>query len=52
MLLENIIAEVTASKTLSPNDFELWERSLYDEEFVLDRCKYPKIQVSYDMAWQ
>jgi hypothetical protein len=52
MLLENLIAEVTASKTLSPNDFELWERSLYDDEFVLDRCKYPKIQVSYDMAWQ
>jgi hypothetical protein len=52
MLLDNLIAEVTASKTLSANNFELWERSLSDPNFVLDKCKYPKIQVSYDMAWQ
>jgi hypothetical protein len=52
MLLDNLIAEVTASKTLSANDFELWERSLSDPNFVLDKCKYPKIQVSCDMAWQ
>jgi hypothetical protein len=52
MLLENLIAEVTASKDISPNDLELWMRSLNDPDFVLDKCKYPKIQVSYDMAWQ
>jgi hypothetical protein len=52
MLLENLIEEVIASKTLSPNDFELWERSLTDENFVLDRSKYPKIQCCYDMGWQ
>lgn len=52
MLLDNLIAEVTAAKCLSANDFELWERSLYDKNFELDKCKYPKIQVSYDMAWQ
>jgi hypothetical protein len=52
MLLENLIAEVVATKTLSPNDFELWERSLVDEEFELDKSKYPQIQVSFDMGWQ
>jgi hypothetical protein len=53
MLLENLIAEVTASKGISPSDLELWMRSHNDPDFVLDKCKYPnKIQVSYDMVWQ
>jgi hypothetical protein len=52
MMVENLVAEVKASNSLSPNDLELWERSLTDEDFVLDKCKYPKIQASYDMAWQ
>lgn len=52
LLLENLTAEVIASKYLTPNDFELWERSLWDHDFVLDKCKYPQIQVSFDMGWQ
>jgi hypothetical protein len=30
----------------------LWKQSLTDASLVLDKDKYPKIQVSYDMAWQ
>jgi hypothetical protein len=30
----------------------VWERSLYDEEFDIDKCKYPKIQVCFNMGWQ
>jgi hypothetical protein len=52
LLQENLIAEVIATKSLSPNDLELWERLLEDPLFVLDKSKYPKIQVSFDMGWQ
>jgi hypothetical protein len=52
ILLDNLIGEVTALNSLSPNDFELWQRSLVDPTFVLDKCKYPSIQVSFDMGWQ
>jgi hypothetical protein len=33
------------------NDFDIWKQSL-DGSIILDKDKYPKLKVSFDMAWQ
>jgi hypothetical protein len=56
VLLDNLIEEVRLTFEAIPNkdprDFELWKRSLTDPLAVLPLDKYPKIDASYDMAWQ
>jgi hypothetical protein len=56
ILLDNLIEEVrltfAAIPNKDPNDFELWRRSLYDSNAVLPLDKYPKVDASFDMAWQ
>jgi hypothetical protein len=52
IMLDNLVLEVESSKSLSPNELMLWKAALTDDSIVLDKDKYPKIQVSYDMAWQ
>jgi hypothetical protein len=50
ILHENLVAEVKATIT-DPNDFFLWEQGLQGA-VDLSKAKYPRIMVSYDMAWQ
>jgi hypothetical protein len=50
ILLENLIEEVKATVG-EGNAFDLWKLSL-DGTIVLDKSNYPKIRVSFDMAWQ
>jgi hypothetical protein len=55
ILLENLIEEVRVtmdkSGDLDMNDFEQWKQSL-EGNLVLSKRKYPKLRVSFDMAWQ
>jgi hypothetical protein len=54
ILLNNLIEEVrllmVANETM--NYFETWKSALADDTIVLDRNMLPKIDASYDMAWQ
>jgi hypothetical protein len=52
ILLENLTGEVRLSLNASfdENDFNLWKNALTDKTVVVTR--YPKVVVSYDMAWQ
>jgi hypothetical protein len=50
ILLDNLCKEVKRS-VLLPNDYELWRRSL-NGSVTLDKANYPKLRVSFDMAWQ
>jgi hypothetical protein len=56
ILQENLIEEVRLTFAAIPNkdprDFELWKNSLNDNNAVLPLDKYPKVDASYDMAWQ
>ena len=56
ILQENLAEEVqrsmVKSNTYDEHDFELWKRALNDETVVLGEHRYPKLSVSYDMAWQ
>jgi hypothetical protein len=55
ILLENLAEEVRItmekSDTLDMNDFEQWKQAL-NGDIVLSKFKYPKLHVSFDMAWQ
>jgi hypothetical protein len=50
ILHENLVAEVRATVS-DPNDFYLWQQGLLGT-VALSSSRYPKIMVSYDMAWQ
>jgi hypothetical protein len=58
ILLENLINEVKLSMkeqlgdAYDVNDFNLWKASLTDQSIVIMESKKPKIDLSYDMAWQ
>jgi hypothetical protein len=49
-MLENLIEEVKATLEGS-NDFNIWKQSLHGS-IILDKDKYPKLKVSFDMVWQ
>jgi hypothetical protein len=51
ILLANLMEEVKRSSVKHPNEFDLWNQSV-EGSIVLDRCNYPKLRVSFDMAWQ
>jgi hypothetical protein len=51
ILLENLVEEVRLS-VQDINSFNLWNSALTSEAIVLPTALYPRIQVSYDMAWQ
>jgi hypothetical protein len=50
VLLENLSEEVQRSVVL-PNEYDLWKQSI-DGTITLDKANYPKLRVSFDMAWQ
>jgi hypothetical protein len=50
ILLENLKGEVKVT-VKEPNDFDIWEQSL-NGSLVLDKTKYPRLRVSFDMGWQ
>jgi hypothetical protein len=50
ILLENLTEEVRQT-VQEPNDFELWKQSM-NGSLILDKSKYPKLRVSFDMGWQ
>ena len=54
--MENLIEEarlsMEASETQDIHDFNLWKRALEDPTINLTAEKMPKIDASYDMAWQ
>jgi hypothetical protein len=56
ILVENVIEEARLSmeenETQDHLDFEAWQRSLTDPTMVLPQSKMPKVEASYDMAWQ
>jgi hypothetical protein len=56
ILRDNLIEEVRLSCEAIPNkdprDFHLWHNSIGNKNAVLPLDKYPKVDVSYDMAWQ
>jgi hypothetical protein len=56
LILENLIEEARLSMELSnshdENDFRVWKESLTDESIKLSTARMPKIDGSYDMAWQ
>jgi predicted small secreted protein len=52
ILLENLKEEVRKTVS-SPNDFDIWLQSIDPTSgIVLDKENYPKLRVSFDMAWQ
>lgn len=54
-LVEEVYLTNMKSGNLDENDFMLWKQSLDPHErndFVLNKRKYPVLQVSFDMAWQ
>jgi hypothetical protein len=55
ILLENLIEEVRVTVEKTPDleslHFDLWKQAL-DGTIVLPKSNYPKIRVSFDMAWQ
>jgi hypothetical protein len=50
ILMENLTEEV--QRTVSPEDFLLWNRSHDEGVDLLGPERYPKLDASYDMAWQ
>ena len=56
ILQQNLIEEaqlsMEASETQDEHDFNTWKRSLSDRSIKLSLQKMPKIDASYDMAWQ
>ena len=56
VLLENLIEEVrltaSASDDYDNNDFMLWKQSVTERNITLDKRKYPRIKVCFDMGWQ
>jgi hypothetical protein len=50
ILLENLMEEVRLI-VQELNDFDIWKQSL-DGSIVLDKSKYPRLCVSFEMAWQ
>jgi hypothetical protein len=54
ILLDNVIEEARLSMEDDNNGeyFAVWKASLSDDTIVLDPNKLPKIDASYDMAWQ
>jgi hypothetical protein len=56
MLLDNLIDEarlsMEKSETLDADDFKVWKDALTNKSIDLPLDKKPKIEGSYDMAWQ
>jgi hypothetical protein len=56
VVLQNMIDEVKmmmeASDAYDEHNFDLWKRSLEDKSLKLSANRMPKVQASYDMAWQ
>ena len=56
ILLMNLTEEaklaMEASETHDEHDFKTWKDSLTDKSIKLSLAKMPKIEASYDMAWQ
>jgi hypothetical protein len=53
ILLENLVEEVGANNAFAdPADFERWKSATKDKSIEIHKTKYPKVPVSYDMAWQ
>jgi hypothetical protein len=56
MVLENLIEEarlsMIASATHDEHDFKVWRDSLTDKTIRLSLAKMPRLDGSYDMAWQ
>jgi hypothetical protein len=54
LILENLIEEARLSmaETHDEHDFKVWKSSLTDKTVKLSMAKMPKIDGSYDMAWQ
>jgi hypothetical protein len=56
IVLANLIEEarlsMEASDSQDEHDFNLWKASLEDKTIQLSQAKMPKIEASYDMAWQ
>jgi hypothetical protein len=51
ILLENLVEEVRLT-VLDVDTIKLWESALTNEGIVLPTAIYPRIHVSYEMAWQ
>jgi hypothetical protein len=50
---ENLIEEALLSMQADGNEYlSTWKSALTDATIVLDPSKLPKIDASYDMAWQ
>jgi hypothetical protein len=53
ILLENLVEEVKVTKCFADEaDFERWKKATVDKSIIIHKLKYPKVRVSYDMAWQ
>jgi hypothetical protein len=53
ILLENLVEEVHVTKCFEDDaDFDRWKAATQDPFIVIHKSKYPKVRVSYDMAWQ
>jgi rubredoxin len=52
-LMEEVKLEMEASNSFNVCDFDNWKRSLNgNNEVVIPKDRYPKVTVSFDMAWQ
>jgi uncharacterized protein with PIN domain len=54
IITENLIEEARLSMEADSNldYFEVWKSSLSDDSIVLDVSKIPRVDASYNMAWQ
>jgi hypothetical protein len=56
IVLANLIEEVKLSMEVNDShdelDFRVWKDSLEDKTMQLSHAKMPKVDASYDMAWQ
>jgi hypothetical protein len=51
-LMEEVKLSMEASETHDEHDYKVWKDSLTDKSIKLSIAKMPKIDGSYDMAWQ
>jgi hypothetical protein len=54
VIIDNLIEEVRLLMEIDNNldYFPTWKSALTDDSIVLDETKLPKVDASYDMAWQ
>jgi hypothetical protein len=51
-LIEEVKLSMEASDLQDEHDFKTWKDALVNKDLKLSHAKMPKIQASYDMAWQ